>query len=883
MSSVELRARRQALQLSQAGLAGVLGVSANTVARWERGEMRMRNAFNVHLALTRVESEAAAHAFRQDVVRHNLPAHLPALIGREDELRELSRRLLDMESGLLTLIGAGGCGKTRLALQVAVDSKEAFPNGVWLVDFSSLSDANLVASGVAGVLGIHERSGERIVDTLIAALQPRRLLLLLDNCEHLVAAVAELSAGLLRGCPGVRILATSRERLRVDNEIAWSVPPLAYPDPNKRCDFEAVAQSPAVRLFVARAQAMQKDFALTKSNGGQVADICARLDGLPLAIELAAVRMRALGVNDLRDRLDQAFQLLVSHSRGLPDRQRTLQATLDWSHQLLTPAEQVLLRRLAVFGGGWTLDAAESVCGVPPIERAEVLDLLTALIDKSLVLPPGANAVARYRLLETIRQYSRRQLELAGEAPLVQRRHSAFYAHLVDAAAPHMQTAQQEDWIAQLVLELDNLRATLQWCEAEAGNTSDDTGLRVVDGLRDLWLNRGQHSEGRNWIERMLASSRGPASKLVARVLHWAAQFAMFQGDISQAERRVTQALRLSRKIGYTEFVAHALVTAGFLARTRGDLDAAISSLEEGLTQSRGLGDVDAKWRALQGLAQAYQERADVDRARSLTEEALAVARRRGDVWAIAHSLHLLGNLAETRGDLGMAAQFLESSLAEWRRIDADYGLHWLLVSLGRVALRRGDVQQARTCIRESLRLASTIGDRTALARCLDQVAGVAEVMGEPSLAMKLLAASDALRDVIRAPRQPPELPAYRQILDALHSRLGPQASMDASRAGRMMRSDDLIIAAEAVLTAPYTPAAARSGAPAALLTPRQVDVLRLVARGMTNREIAAELVLSEKTVGHHLENIFERLGVNSRASATLVAACQGLATLDER
>jgi len=449
---------------------------------------------------------------------HNLPLQLTSFVGRDRE-RAGVRRLL-ATSRLVTLTGPGGVGKTRLALRVAADVLPEYPHGVWLAELAVLADPARVPQAVAAAAGVPEDPARPLLAVLADALRPRRLLLLLDNCEHLVGACARLADALLRACPGLTVLATSREPLSIAAEAAWPVPPLAVPDAGKPPPGGTAARYEAVRLFRDRAAAARPTFRLTRRNAPAVAQLCARLDGLPLALELAAARVRVLPVAELAARLEDRFRLLTGGSRAAPARQQTLRATLDWSYDLLSEPERALFRRLAVFAAGWTMAAAEAVGadadgqGIAP---GEVLDLLTGLLDKSLVTADEQpDGTARYRLLETVRQYAQERLAAGGEAEVVQRRHAAFFLGLAEAAAPELLGGRQTAWLDRLEREHDNLRAALEWL-TERGAV--EAGLRLGNAVGPFWLTRGYLQEPRERLERLLALPGAEGTSLRARVL----------------------------------------------------------------------------------------------------------------------------------------------------------------------------------------------------------------------------------------------------------------------------------------------------------------------------------------------------------------------------
>ena len=457
--------------------------------------------------LRAVESVEAEPALRTpERPTHNLPLELSSFVGREKELAEV-KRLLE-NNRLLTLTGSGGCGKTRLALAAAGELVEGFADGVWLVELASLADASLVPQAVASTLGVREQTGRSPTESLSDYLGSKRVLLVLDNCEHLVEACAELAEALLHSCPELRILATSREALGITGEVAWLVPSLSLPDLRRLPAVESLYQYESARLFVERTTAVNPTFALTEQNASAVAQVCYRLDGIPLAIELAAARTKVLTVEQIAVRLDDSFGLLSAGSRTAMPRQRTLHATMDWSHELLPDEERALFRRLAVFAGGFTLEAAESVCSGEDLERDEVLDLLSHLVDKSLVVAWEVSGEARYRLLETVQQYAWEKLSEPGETERFRERHAGYYLALAEEAEPELKGAGQVAWLERLEWERDNLRAAMAWL-LERGALEE--AARLGWALWLFWGIRAHFAEGRRWMEQAL-SARSSAS-----------------------------------------------------------------------------------------------------------------------------------------------------------------------------------------------------------------------------------------------------------------------------------------------------------------------------------------------------------------------------------
>jgi predicted ATPase/class 3 adenylate cyclase len=757
-----------------------------------------------------------------DTRRHNLPAPVSPLVGRELEIAEVARLL--ERTRLLTLTGAGGVGKTRLALRVAMELLERFPDGAWLVELAPPADPQLVPQSVARVLSVRERPGRPLTETLAEQLCSRRLLLVLDNCEHVIQACAALAQTLLRACPDLTILATSRESLGIGGEVAWRVPSLAVPDLRDASDLELVARLPAVRLFVERAAAVCADFILTDQNARAVADVCRRLDGLPLAIELAAARVRALGPEEIAARLHDRFRLLGEGRRLAPTHQRTLRATLDWSYQLLTPLERRLFGRLAVFAGGWTAEAAEMVAGGDGLPANDVLDVLAGVVDKSLVLADRCtDGTTRYRLLETVRAYASEQLTASDEAATVRRRHAEHYLALAKAAEPDLNGPTPSGALARLAGEHDNLRAVLGWALAsgEAG-----VGLQLASCTCRLWQRHGHVSEGIEWLEELLKRDGAAEPILRADALVAVGELACALGDIPQARERCLQSLQLCEKLGYLRGKARSLHILGWClassAQSQQDYRQASGYQEECLVLWRRLGEQgrDARARAecQLGEAKALHELGEVARyrARYLREhkpalplreqalrdeyqtaetrqqEALELRRELGDVEGVGWSCHCRAWTAFDQGQYDRAMGWTDAALGSWRELGHETGTAASRSLRARIMWRVGDGVGAAQELRESLRLWPELHHREWLRFDLQALAGLA-VSRQPEqegarYAALLLGAAEALRDTplpLHQQDEPAEISAYvREHVD--------EDMWNSARAeGRAMRVDD--------------------------------------------------------------------------------------------
>jgi non-specific serine/threonine protein kinase len=724
----------------------------------------------------------------------NLPTTLSSFIGRDQEQQAV--RLMLNRSRLVTLTGSGGVGKTRLALAVAEALRDAYPDGIWLLELAPVADPTLLPQALAHLFGLREEAGRTCLQVVTDFLRNRCLLLVLDNCEHLATSCAAMATALLRACPEIHLLATSREGLRVSGERTFRVPSLRTPDwplPGFRLpapdpgdghepgagpggpsavqvavslpfrpppavdqatggnllpvttaaaapDPAMVGSYEAVQLFVMRAQDRRHDFALTSETAGAVAEICARLEGVPLAIELAAARVGSISVEAIAARLDDQLQLLTTGARDLPYRQRTLRAALDWSWELLAEQERILLRRLAVFAGGWTLEAAEAVCSdrgpdalpksaaasAPDLPLAAVLDGLDGLVSKSLVQPDERNVgQQRYRLLEIVRQYAAERLDAAGEEAVVQDRRLAFVLALAAEAVPRLRGPAQAWWLDRLEAEHDNLRAALRWTLHQRGNWT--SGVRLAEMLWHFWQVRGYISEGRGWLEVALKAGPETSSTVRGNVLYGDGVLARLQGAYEQAMARFEESLGVRRTLGDTQGIADVLNDLGIVASRCGDRERAATLYEEALRLHRTVGDLHGIADVLNNLGVAAYERGDFKQATALYEEALGLRRTLGDTHAIATSLSNLGNVASDCGDGERAVTLYEEALRLHRTVGDLHGIADVLNNLGVVAYNRGDFIRATALYEEALGLRRTLGDRHAIATSLSNLGVLAK------------------------------------------------------------------------------------------------------------------------------------------------------------
>jgi predicted ATPase/DNA-binding SARP family transcriptional activator len=641
--------------------------------------------------------------------KHNLPATRTSFVGREREIVEV-KRLLAM-TRLLTLAGAGGSGKTRLALEVARDLEGLYPDGVWLVELAALTQGALLPQVVAESLGVQEQPNRPLTATLTEALREKKMLIVLDNCEHLLEAVASLTDELLDACPKLRILATSRERLNVAGEVVWSVPPLSVPDAERLPNLEGLRVYESARLFVERALRRSSAFVLTADTASAVAEICQQLEGMPLAIELAAAKVGMLAVGQISERLGDSLELLTGGERTAMPRQQTLRGTLDWSYDLLSEEEQRLFCQLSAFAGGWTLEAAEAV-GVSG-EGGPVLELLGTLVDKSLVVVEVAEeGSARYTLLEPVRQYAREKLQESGEAEVVLRRHAQFFLALAERAEPELKGAGQEEWLRRLQREHANLRGALSWAldSADSKEPSEhrtELGLRLAGALGRFWSVYGP-GEGLSWLEKGLVRDGAPKPAR-AKALYEAGWIELFQGNYDKAIALLKEGLAFFRELGDRQGVATSLVNLGFAALHLGDKERA-AALRQEVEQLRGepLERWTVAWlTTFLGLSALYE--GDYERSGALSRESLAIYRELGDKRGISLCHIDLGFIELIRGNHELAAALLEESLRVLRGSEDKFCLAYSIFFLAAVACARAQPRRAARlwglrspCVRKS-------------------------------------------------------------------------------------------------------------------------------------------------------------------------------------
>jgi predicted ATPase/class 3 adenylate cyclase len=731
-----------------------------------------------------------------DSRQNNLPTQPTPLIGRERESAAVVALLRRAEVRLVTLTGPGGIGKTRLGLQVAAELLDGFADGVWFVNLAPINDSSLVATTIAHTLGVAEVARIPIEKSLRAVLREKRTLLLLDNFEQVLDA-APLVAELLAAAPGLTVLVTSRAVLHLSGEHEFAVPPLALPDLAQSLSAEQLTQYEALKLFVARAQAAKADFAITKDNAPAVAEICHRLDGLPLAIELAAARVKLFPPQALLARLSNRLALLTSGPRDLPARQQTLRNAIAWSYNLLSVKEQILFRQLGVFVGGCTLEAAEAVCNVDNDLTLAVVDCIASLLDQSLLRREGGpDGEPRFVMLETIREYALERLKASGETEVLRRRHAECFLALAETAELWFHGPDQRVWLDRIEVEHVNLRAALAWSleVQRAGTQSPDDhlqsaiGLRLAAALWWFWDRRGYLPEGRRWLERTLAADRGIATPGRVKALVGASALAGWVNNAELAQALGEEGLALARQQEDTHGIAWSLWALGLTATSQNDFARARPLFEESLVLFRALGDTFGQFMVLSCLGNMARRQGDYTEATTRHNASLALARAMGDRWCVANALSQLGSLTQALGDYAQAAALLAESLALHQKLgEKGQGISWVLFSLGNITRQQGDNTRAIAHFGECLARFRELGDTLGIAACLEGIAQVAIATAQHMPAVRLFGAAAAIRDALGLPPYPDEQHEYDRLLTAAREQLGDDAFAAAWAAGRAM------------------------------------------------------------------------------------------------
>lgn len=760
-----------------------------------------------------------------------LPAEVTSFVGRRREVADVKRLLSG--SRLVTLTGVGGVGKTRLAYRVAAELRRAFPDGVWPVDLAELENPELLTQTVSAALGIEDHSGRLPVEALTDHLRDMTALIVLDNCEHLLPECAVLADALLRAAPSLRVLATSRQLLGIPGEQALDVPALPMPlfgtDPGS---VEASTRYDAVRLFVDRARAVRPGFALTEDNRQAVERLCRRLDGVPLAIELAAVRLRALSVQHLLGRLDDRFRLLERRSRTAVERHRTLWALIDWSHTLCTPKERLLWARSSVFVGGFGLEAAEDVCAGDGIAREEVLDLVAGLVDKSVLITEETPFGLRYRLMESLREYGRERLAECGGTDAVQRRHRDHFVQMcADTLAPPSDACQLK-LLSRVKLETANLRSAMDYCFSTPDGAA--YGLRMAADLRNHWLS-GYLGEGRQRFAQGLALHRAE-DEARGRALAVAGWLAVVDGRPEEAIRLFDEAREIGERLGHGVILADVALQEGLLALDRGDAETAITLCRAAATRHRAAGDIMGRIRAALWLAGALTLAGDLDAAALTAQEGVALCEAHGKGLYRAHLLTMLGVALWRRGETARAGALVRESLTFHRELGNPRGIGLNMAVLAWITAADGRYERAARLLGIFERFSQEPRSRRAIGA---QVAGYRHLrpyQEECVAEIRRALGETAFEATVRGS-------ARLDVDQALAYALEENAEDDVAEAAGPVNGDG------------PTP-----------LTRRQTEVARLIGRGLTNRDIAAELVISQRTAEGHVEQIMHRLGFASRS-----------------
>jgi len=858
-----------------------------------------------------------------DVHYFNLPGQLTSLVGRERETAIACTLLRRPGVCLLTLTGTGGVGKTRLALQMAYELNEDFANGICFVSLAPLSNPILVMPTIAQALGLTEKADQSPLEQLKIYLQDKHLLLLLDNFEQ-VAEAATYLVELLQTCPHLKALVTSRALLHVRGAYEFFVPPLTLPDLKRLPDSEVLSQNEAVALFVQRAQAIKNDFQINDINAGFIAEVCVQLDGLPLAIELAAARIRLFSPQKLLERLEHRLQVLTGGADDLPERQQTLRNTLQWSYDLLDANEQRLFRLLSLFVGGCTIEAIEAITYTPSGRAIQVLDGVTSLLNNHLLYQQEqSDGEARLMMLETIHEYGLEALAESGEMEESQQAHAAYYLTLAERSDLELRSVRQPEWLDRLKREYENLRVALKWSQ---DNSKVELGLRLAGALGLFWYMRGYLSEGRAWLEELLScdskSGNVVSTDIRAKALNSVGMLVAEQGDYGRAALLVEESMGLFQALGDKRGRAAALNIRGIVAKLQGNYTYSVTLYEESLSLQREMGNKRGIAVALNNLAAISQEQGNYKRALELGEESLTIKRASGDKHSIAQSLVNLGDLARKQGDAARASllveeslqlfreledtrgialalnnlgeverdlgsyahatEALETSIVLYRELGNKWGIALALCSLGDVMLAIGELDRAKAIYKESLALSQVENNIVGVIACLNGIAGVAAAHGEPLLAARIWGMAETQRSAVGVLISPGEHTHYERLVTAARVLIGERAFASAWAEGRTMTLEQTFAMLEQVTLAarsiPPVPQSTSAMKPSLSLpypkdlTTREVEVLQLLSAGLTSAQIAAQLVISLLTVNTHVRSIYSKLGVTSRSAATRYA-----------
>jgi len=761
-----------------------------------------------------------------DIFLNNLPTQLTTFIGRENEIAEVKQEL-ELHR-LVTLTGSGGTGKTRLSLQVAADLLEKFDHGIWFVELASLADPDLIPQTILSAISIREQPGKTPLEVLKDYLHEKQTLIVFDNCEHLIEASAQVTNALLNAAPKLKVLASSREALGVKGEVAYPVPSLSLPDPKHLPTIEQISQYEAVRLFIDRALLVAPHFIVDKDNAPFIAQICHRLDGIPLAIELAAARIKMLSVEQISKRLDDRFRLLTGGARTALPRQQTLRSLIDWSYDLLSEKERLLLHRLSVFAGGWTLEAAEEVCAGDGIESLDVLDFLTQLVNKSLVvvMEHSESGETRYRMLETIRQYAREKLLEAGGSEIIRQQHLAYFVKLAEQAEHELYRSNQAFWLNKLDDELDNLRISLE----RASSGDEEYGLRIITNTTLFWVLRSTPNELENWLVQLL-QRYDKSNSLRAKALAIQSQCVVDIGNLDEARLLAEQSLKLARTLADKKTEAFSLLNLGKVISFQGNIELGYLLAQESLVLSQDLKDTLGQANATGWLS---FNKNDLERSKAFARDALRLYRELGHLYPIAGYLtalaqrtilegdfssnitgwleearmiydqlgdksgkadtfDLLGRIAFWQGDYEQARIFLEESIALYEQTGSLFMESWFRVRLAYVTLRQGEIMQAQSMFKNVLRHFQDTNNMIGLVYTIEGVASLHVGQGQPGRAARLFAWADAMREKIGDHRPPIEQNSIERDLEVIHSHLNNSDFARLSTEGQSMTVDEAV------------------------------------------------------------------------------------------